>query len=106
MQVPSIAARIEDRRRRCGSGVENELTGALSERARDARQGEVCQFRLTARSDRNHMVHMEERFLAGLRQATILAPILCAVLNTAAQLLRNVHPAQPGYLRLRRSERI
>jgi len=52
------------------------------------------------------MVHMEERFLAGLRQATILAPILCAVLNTAAQLLRNVHPAQPGYLRLRRSERI
>src|ERR1700738_3970143 len=98
VQVPWIAARIEDRFHCSGSTIENGLTGSFSERTRNARQGQVIQFRLTICRKWNDMIHMEERFLSGLRQAAIFAPLLSPLQNTAAERVRNIHPAQPGYL--------
>ncbi len=60
------------------------MTGTLSERTGDAREGEVCEFRLPARSDRKYMIHMEARFLPGLGQAAILTPLFSPPLNLVA----------------------
>lgn len=93
MVAPAVATRIEERLGSTALGVSCTLARSLPQGARDARKGEVWFLGRTTRGNWSDVVDVEHRFLSGLRQSAVFAPIACPVDDDAPQRGYHRHPS-------------
>jgi len=91
MGPPGIAARIEQRNLGSGLRISAGLPCALSERGGNTGQCEVVERRSAAGVDRHHMINVEGRLLASLRQTAVFAAAPRSLNNLPSQVGRNDH---------------
>lgn len=91
MKSPGIAAWVEQRNLGSGLRISAGLACALSERAGNAGQSKVVESGSAAGVDRHHMINVECRLLAGLRQTAVFAAAPRSLNGLPSQVDRNDH---------------
>ena len=91
--IPCLLTRIKNGSCSFGARIWGLCSGSLSERAMDAGECEVAQFRGTTFYDGEHVVNMECRGLSKVRETAILAAILCSLRHLPPKAYRQGHEA-------------
>jgi hypothetical protein len=93
MQSPRISTRVENGGSLRGFRIQGRLAGSLSQRTGNAGKSQIIQNCLAPGKNRNSVVNMKNRFLAGLGETTILASVFSPMDYLTPKVRRDVHAA-------------
>lgn len=91
MKTPGVASGVEQADFFSGFLVARGQTGSFAQRAGNAGEREIIEKSFTSCCNRQNVVNVEDRFLAGLRKAAVFATVLSPLNYLPSQMRRDSH---------------